>query len=176
MTLKFEWDPRKAASNLSKHGVSFQEAIKALADPLARVFDDEDHSVEEQREILIGHSAKERLLVVSFTAQRASVESLVHERQRGEREKNMKKTPNRRKPSRDEMRREYRFDYRKSRPNRFASLMKGGTIAVVLDPDVASVFRSPGVREFLAAISDNRAPEANKSTVEVWLVNREALL
>ena len=41
------------------------------------------------------------------------------------------------------MRREYRFDYRKSRPNRFASLMKGGTVAVVLDPDVASVFRSP---------------------------------
>jgi hypothetical protein len=41
------------------------------------------------------------------------------------------------------MRREYRFDYRKSRPNRFARLMKGGTVAVVLDPDVASVFRSP---------------------------------
>ncbi len=41
------------------------------------------------------------------------------------------------------MRREYRFDYRKSRSNRFASLMKGGRVAVVLDPDVASVFRSP---------------------------------
>jgi hypothetical protein len=41
------------------------------------------------------------------------------------------------------MRREYRFDYRKSRPNRFAPLMKGGRVAVVLDPDVASVFRSP---------------------------------
>ena len=41
------------------------------------------------------------------------------------------------------MRREYRFDYRKSRPNRFAPLMKGETVAVVLDPDVASVFRSP---------------------------------
>jgi len=41
------------------------------------------------------------------------------------------------------MRQEYRFDYRKSRPNRFASLMKAGTVAVVLDSDVASVFRSP---------------------------------
>ena len=41
------------------------------------------------------------------------------------------------------MRREYRFDYRKSRPNRFAPLMKEGAVAVVLDPDVASVFRSP---------------------------------
>jgi uncharacterized protein len=72
MSLKFEWDPRKAASNLSKHGVSFQEALKAFADPFARIFDDEDHSVEEQREIIIGHSSK-RLLVVCFTAQGESV-------------------------------------------------------------------------------------------------------
>ena len=41
------------------------------------------------------------------------------------------------------MRREYRFDYRKSRPNRFATMRKQGTVAVVLDPDVASVFQSP---------------------------------
>ena len=45
---------------------------------------------------------------------------------------------------RDDMRREYRFDYRKARPNRFARLFEGGAVAVVLDPDVASVFRSPG--------------------------------
>ena len=55
----------------------------------------------------------------------------------------MKKPSSRRKPRREEMRREYQFDHRKSRPNRFAPLMKGGTIAIVLDPDVASVFRSP---------------------------------
>lgn len=41
------------------------------------------------------------------------------------------------------MRREYRFDYRKARPNRFAPLRKGETVAIVLDLDVASVFRSP---------------------------------
>ena len=41
------------------------------------------------------------------------------------------------------MQQEYQFDYRKARPNRFAPLMKGGAVAVVLDPDVASVFRSP---------------------------------
>jgi len=40
------------------------------------------------------------------------------------------------------MRREYHFDYRNARSNRFASLMKGGAVAVVLDPDVASIFRS----------------------------------
>ena len=54
----------------------------------------------------------------------------------------MKKTPVRRGSGRAEMRQEHRFDYRKSRPNRFAPLMKGGTVAVVLDPDIAFVFRS----------------------------------
>jgi hypothetical protein len=42
----------------------------------------------------------------------------------------------------DEMRREYRFDYTKAKPNRFAAEMGTGTIAVVLDPDVAAVFQS----------------------------------
>ena len=73
MSLNFEWDRRKAASNLSKHGVSFEEALTVFADPLARIFDDEDHSIEEQREIIIGHSIKGRLLVVCFAARGESV-------------------------------------------------------------------------------------------------------
>ena len=73
MSLKFEWDPKKATFNLSKHGVSFEATLTVFGDPLARIFDDEDHSIEEQREIIIGHSAKERLLVVCFTAQGESV-------------------------------------------------------------------------------------------------------
>ena len=56
--------PGKATSNLSRHGVSFQEALSVFGDPLARIFDDEDHSIEEHREIIIGHSVKERLLIV----------------------------------------------------------------------------------------------------------------
>ena len=94
MSLKFEWDPRKAASNFSKHGVSFGEALTAFADPLARIFDDEDHSVEEQREIIVGHSAKERLLVVCFTAQGESVRIFgarkATKRERKEYEENIK--------------------------------------------------------------------------------------
>jgi hypothetical protein len=55
----------------------------------------------------------------------------------------MKKASTRKKvPAVAEMRREYRFDYRKAKPNRFAGQMEQGTIAVVLDPDVAAVFRS----------------------------------
>lgn len=67
MAAGFHWNPRKAASNLKKHGVSFQEAITVFSSPLARIFDDEHHSIHEQREIIIGHSARERLLLVSFT-------------------------------------------------------------------------------------------------------------
>ena len=73
MSLKFEWDRKKAASNLAKHRVSFEEGLTVFGDPLARIFDDEDHSIQEQREIIIGHSAKARLLVVCFTAQGESV-------------------------------------------------------------------------------------------------------
>lgn len=73
MNLKFEWDRKKAASNLSKHGVSFEEALTVFSDSLARIFDDEDHSIEQHREIIIGHSAKNRPLVVCFTAQGESV-------------------------------------------------------------------------------------------------------
>ncbi len=73
MSLKFEWDQRKAASNSSRHRVSFEEALTVFADPLARIFNNEDHSIKEQREIIIGHSAKGRLLVVCFTERGESV-------------------------------------------------------------------------------------------------------
>jgi hypothetical protein len=54
----------------------------------------------------------------------------------------MKKTSSGKGAKGEEMRREYHFDYRKSRPNRFAPHMKAGAVAIVLDPDVASVFGS----------------------------------
>jgi hypothetical protein len=55
----------------------------------------------------------------------------------------MKKTsPRRPRAAAPDVRPEYRFDYTKARPNRFAARMGAGTIAVVLDPDVASVFQS----------------------------------
>jgi len=46
---------------------SFEEAITVFADPLARIFNDEEHSGDERREIIIGHSAERNLLLVSFT-------------------------------------------------------------------------------------------------------------
>lgn len=64
--LHFEWDPKKATSNARKHGVTFQEAATVFLDPLACIFDDEEHSIVETREIIIGHSSKNRLILVSF--------------------------------------------------------------------------------------------------------------
>jgi uncharacterized DUF497 family protein len=69
MNIRFEWDPQKARANFAKHGVSFEEALTVFADPLARIFADEDHSAEENREIIIGHSKNPRLLLVCFAAQ-----------------------------------------------------------------------------------------------------------
>jgi uncharacterized DUF497 family protein len=57
----------KAAANLTKHGISFKEAATTFQDPLARIHDAPDHSASEPREIVVGHSSRGRLLVVSFT-------------------------------------------------------------------------------------------------------------
>jgi uncharacterized DUF497 family protein len=73
MDLSFEWDKEKAASNQKKHQVSFEEAATVFADPLAAIFDDEVHSDEEQREIIVGHSAKNRLLLVCFTERAGAI-------------------------------------------------------------------------------------------------------
>ncbi len=64
--MKFEWDPSKAASNIRKHGISFEEAITVFKDPLAFIFDDTAHSEHEHREIIIGVSALRRMILVCF--------------------------------------------------------------------------------------------------------------
>jgi uncharacterized DUF497 family protein len=64
---KFEWDNHKAEVNIRKHKVSFEEARTVFRDHLACIFDDETHSVNEKREIIVGHSENNRLLIVCFT-------------------------------------------------------------------------------------------------------------
>jgi uncharacterized DUF497 family protein len=65
--VQFTWDPGKAAANLSKHGVAFQDASTVFRNPLAKVLPDPTHSEQEQRSLIIGHSAGGRLLLVVFT-------------------------------------------------------------------------------------------------------------
>ena len=65
--MEFEWDPKKAAANIQKHNVTFQEAATIFGDPLAVTFYDPDHSVDENRFITFGLSLQKRLLIVSHT-------------------------------------------------------------------------------------------------------------
>jgi hypothetical protein len=87
MDLRFEWDEAKAGINLSKHGVSFLEAQTVFLDPLARVFDDELHSVGELREIIVGHSSDGRLLLVSFAEREIGLVRIISARRATRRER-----------------------------------------------------------------------------------------
>ena len=87
MPLRFEWDSKKAASNVKKHGVTFDEAATVFGDPLAVIFDDEDHSQDERREIIIGHSILGQLLLVSFTERDKMVVRIISARKANRRER-----------------------------------------------------------------------------------------
>jgi uncharacterized protein len=63
----FEWDSAKAAKNLRKHRVSFEEASSVFYDPLAVTGADPDHSEDEERLVTFGLSSAGKLLVVSHT-------------------------------------------------------------------------------------------------------------
>jgi uncharacterized DUF497 family protein len=86
MSLDVEWDPEKAASNASKHGVTFQEAATVLADPLAITLLDQDHSIYEERLLLLGQSEDGRYLIVSIT-ELASVVRIISARPMTSRER-----------------------------------------------------------------------------------------
>jgi len=70
---RFEWHAPKAAANRAKHKVTFEEATTVFGDPLARIVDDPRHSQEEERFVLLGQSARRRLLVVLFTERREAI-------------------------------------------------------------------------------------------------------
>jgi uncharacterized DUF497 family protein len=65
--VSWEWDDDKAASNLEKHRVSFEEAVTVFNDPLYVDFYDPDHSADEHRYLVVGRSTNGRLLIVSYT-------------------------------------------------------------------------------------------------------------
>lgn len=62
--LRFEWDPKKNATNRRKHGISFEEAQTAFSDDFGVIIDDPEHSEDEARFVLLGISASLHLLVV----------------------------------------------------------------------------------------------------------------
>ena len=88
ISMEFDWDANKAAINLRKHDVSFDEAKTVFDDPLYIGGYDPDHSYDEDRYIATGQSANRRLLVLSYT-DRDNVIRLITAREatRTEREK-----------------------------------------------------------------------------------------
>lgn len=78
--MQYEWDENKADVNLIKHGVAFEEAETVFDDPLYVDFYDPDHSVSENRYIIIGESCKQRLLFVSYT-ERGDIVRLISARE-----------------------------------------------------------------------------------------------
>lgn len=65
--MDFVWDKNKADINLKKHKISFEEAVTVFNDQVSITINDPEHSIEEQRYIDIGISAKRNILVVSYT-------------------------------------------------------------------------------------------------------------
>jgi uncharacterized DUF497 family protein len=65
--MRFAWNEKKAAWNLVRHGISFEEASTVFGDPLSDTFPDHNHSLEEQRFIIIGASESGKILVVAHT-------------------------------------------------------------------------------------------------------------
>lgn len=65
--MRFERDTQKAVRNVDKHGVSFEEAVTVLGDPLSDTFDDPDHSEEERRFLIVVASDRGRVLIVAHT-------------------------------------------------------------------------------------------------------------
>jgi len=79
--IRFEWDARKAAENLRKHGVAFPEAETVFEDEHALLLPDPDHSRDEERFVLLGASTARRVLVVVHCARsRGSVIRLISAR------------------------------------------------------------------------------------------------
>ena len=76
MALTFEWDETKSRTNISKHGIAFEEAKTVFNDPLAITIDDPVHADYERRYLEIGLSSKGRLIVVWYTERDESIRNI----------------------------------------------------------------------------------------------------
>jgi len=91
--MEFEWDPKKADHNLKKHSIDFTEASTVFADPLSITYTDPDHSLYEDRYIIIGLSAHSRLLIVAHT-DREEVTRIISARKVTSRERKLYESEN----------------------------------------------------------------------------------
>ncbi len=159
MPLTFEWDSRKARSNLTKHGVGFEEASTIFGDRLSLTIP--IPSIRWRRSVMSRWA--ERLTLncsLSFIRTEAIISvSLAQDTPADENASFMKKSPNKsaRKPLRNE------YDFSQGERGKYARRYAQGTNVVVLEPDVAKVFsNSKSVNVSLRKIIRERAPELAK--------------
>jgi Ribonuclease toxin, BrnT, of type II toxin-antitoxin system len=144
LALEFEWDPRKNAANLEKHGVSFEEAASVFGDPLGRIVSDPRHSQDESGSSYsafqissacwqsCSQTAEKRFGLLARDERHARNEEIM--------QKALTKRPAANRTAIDEILPEY--DFSKSRRNKYASRYAPGSVVVMLDPDVAALFGS----------------------------------
>ncbi|MBB1127260.1 BrnT family toxin, partial [Thiospirillum jenense] len=104
--MKFDWDSKKAAANIRKHGVSCEEAGTVFGDPMALTFNDPDHSTGEMHFLTFGITRTNQCVIVSYTEWQGITESLALAKCVSKKEIFMKTT----KSSSDDMRSKYKRD------------------------------------------------------------------
>ena len=164
MAYSFEWDPKKAASNLKDHGVSFDEAATIFGDILAMNMPDPDHSEGEQRFLVLGTSAASRLVVVSYAERPPRTRIISARLATSKRDGNMK-TNKAKKGSADADTMRSEYDFSEAVRGVTAVRYAQGTNVVLLDPDVAELFPdSQAVNEALRTFARlARAPLRQKA-------------
>ena len=160
--LRFIWDSRKASANARKHGVSFSEATTVFADPLSLTIEDVAHSVCEIRCATIGSSFSGKIIVVVHVDNEDETRIISARRAtpKEARQYMAKAKSNRVRET------EADYDFSGGERGRYAERYAEGTNVVVLDPDVAEMFRSSAeVNEALRALARIAKRERGSASV-----------
>ena len=130
----FSWDNRKNSTNQKKHGVTFEEAQSVFFDENAIEYFDPDHSESEDRFLMLGHSYRLRVLVVSYTLRNDGTEIRIISARKAT--KKEQKNISRRKI----MRKEYNFSKMKGRKNPYAKRLKK-QVTIRMGVDIIEYFK-----------------------------------
>jgi uncharacterized DUF497 family protein len=175
--LEFEWDSRKARTNLAKHKVSYEDAASVFGNPLGRIVADPRHSAVEERLVLLGVSNKRRLPTVMYIEREEAVRIISPDGQRAPRKGTMKRSTNKGAADRvnaDAILPEY--DFKRGAPNKFAPRYASGSGVIVLEPHLAAAFpNSEGANAALRALAgiirkhSGRQWSSRRSLITSWL-------
>ena len=154
MGYTFEWDARKAASNLKKHGVAFDEATTAFGDPLSLLMTDPKHSEEEQRFLVMGLSVRIGFWLSLLQSVHRTLESSPHVLPLDRKGTTMSKDKPQSAKGRNRDTLQPEYDFSKAVRGVTAKRYAEGTNVVVIPPDILDVFPDAAtVSEALRALA-----------------------